>query len=270
MSRHTLLGAAALALGGCATTDPHERYAETLAKGVSENRKVAAASNILGELSETDAYAVQDRLVARLARTDGVAGLKGGNMTPGRGPPNYGALLRSGRQVSPATLRLSDFRLLALETEIGFVIDRRIDARVDDLEKLRRAVRAIVPVVELPDFPFASVNGMTGTDVIAANIAACGFIEGAARPASATDPNAVDVTLTHDGVEVNQGRGSSIFGDQWRALQWIVNASVARGRPVEAGHLVITGTIGRPIPAKPGSYRADYGALGAIDFTVLP
>lgn len=265
----SLLGAIGLSLIGCTTPGPHERYAATVAQGLAENRKVAPAGAVLGELSDAEAYAVQDRLVARLSGDRGIAGLKGGNMAPGAGPPIYGVLLRSGERPPAETLRLSDFRLLALETEIGFVMGRRIDARIDDIESLKGAVRSIVPAVELPDFPFQSIGGLKSTDIIAANVAARAYVVGAPA-AGRIDPNLVEVRLTYQGTEVNRGQGSALFGDQWRALQWIVNASVARGRPIEPGFLIITGTLGRAVPAKAGRYRADYGALGAIEFEIVP
>jgi 2-keto-4-pentenoate hydratase len=66
------------------------------------------------------------------------------------------------------------------------------------------------------------------------------------------------------------GIGADAMGDQWLALQWLINQTLANGWEINPDHLLITGAIGKMLAADPGHYRIDYGPLGIIEFTMTP
>ena len=51
---------------------------------------------------------------------------------------------------------------------------------------------------------------------------------------------------------------------------WLVNDAYAHGWHLQAGQLLITGTLGKMNPALPGSYRADYGLGRTLSFVLKP
>ncbi len=54
-------------------------------------------------------------------------------------------------------------------------------------------------------------------DIIAANVSAKKFILGTPKPINNFDPNAITVTLSLNEIEINQGKGINVLGDQWEA-----------------------------------------------------
>ena len=64
------------------------------------------------------------------------------------------------------------------------------------------------------------------------------------------------------------GRGSDAMDDQWQALQWLINHSLQQGYRLEAGQLFITGALGKMLTAELGDYRASFGELGELRFTI--
>ena len=80
--------------------------------------------------------------------------------------------------------------------------------------------------------------------------------------------NFLGIEVHKEGDLLLKGDSSDAMGDQWQALLWLVNQTVANGWEIEPGQLLITGAIGKMLPASIGFYQVSYGALGHIDFYV--
>ncbi|MCP4398222.1 MAG: 4-oxalocrotonate decarboxylase, partial [bacterium] len=203
---------------------------------------------------------------------DKIAGFKAG-MTSEAGQqkfglhaPTAGVLFSSGKKVNNAAINLAMSKNLKIETEIGFVIGKTIDKAVESVAGLQESIQAVMPVIELPDLGFADMQALKGVDIIAANVAAAQFIVGQEREVKDQDLNAVSVTLTLNDEEINSGKGTDAFGDQWQAALWLVNIMLEQGWTMEPGHIFITGALGQMLPGNPGKYIADYGNFGKICF----
>ena len=48
----------------------------------------------------------------------------------------------------------------------------------------------------------------------------------------------------------------------------LINIIVRNGNTIEPGQFIISGAMGAMLPADPGSYTADFGSFGKIDFVV--
>jgi 2-keto-4-pentenoate hydratase len=166
----------------------------------------------------------------------------------------------------PGTLHRKGFAHMFIETEIGFRFGKDITEPVQDSASLKRAVAIVFPAIELPDVAYANMKLIKGTDLIATNVAARKVLIGKAVPVRKMDLNAVTVTLFHNGQEVTSGMGKNALGDQWEALKWVVNDVLARGGKIKDGYIVITGSLGKMVPAKPGTYMADFGDFGTMEF----
>ncbi len=219
------------------------------------------------------AYQVQKAYIQKKLRTDVLAGFKAGLTSKGGqarfkvSEPLAGALFESGRLTSQVILG-SQLHRPMVETEIGFVIGSTLDTPLKNTEELKKAVKAVMPVIEVPDLGFADMKQLKGVDIIAANVSSKYFIPGPTRARNTVDLNQVSVTLLRDGELVNQGLGKDASGDQWQAALWMVNKMIDQGWTIEPGQLLITGALGKMIPGKPGKYTADYGTLGMIQFEI--
>jgi 2-keto-4-pentenoate hydratase len=223
-------------------------------------------------LTVDQAYEIQSELT-RLREEKGevLMGYKAGaTSTPaqkafGLNAPIWGTLCKSMLRW-PGTLYHKGFAHMFIELEIGFRFGKDIMHPVQDSASLKRSVAIVFPAIELPDVAYENMKLIKGTDLIATNVAARKVLIGKAVPVGKMDLNTVKVTLFHNGQEVTGGMGKDALGDQWEALKWVVNDVLARGGHVKDGYIVITGSLGKMVPAKFGTYTADFGDFGSMEF----
>lgn len=210
------------------------------------------------DLSLDDGYDLQKLVVEAVA--DGtVAGWKAGMTAPagqaafGLKHPLIGSLYQWGRLENGATVDMVPG--VKLECEIGITIDANGNAK------------SAGPVIEVPRMMWNSPDDAKGSNLTATNIAAYQYIVGDQQPIR-DDYEELSVTLTRDGETVCEASLSDALGGPKQALQWMLNeASVRKMKPAN-DMLLITGACGGIHDGEPGSYVADYGPLGTIEFTI--
>ena len=126
-------------------------------------------------------------------------------------------------------------------------------------EDLDRYVGDGFPVIELPQINFRDLKGISGVDLVAANMASACWIEG---------NNFIDIDRKHydslkvslflDDELIDSGFAGAVNG-QRAALLWLVQHLQRRNISLEEGLLLLTGKIGSINPAKVGDYVAIYG-----------
>lgn len=229
-------------------------------------------SRVDSTLTIEQAYAIQSVLVQAQRESLAVSGFKAGLTTVasqqrfGLDQPVAGVLLSSG--YSQPDVSLLEFKRPMIEVEIALIVSRAITDSLPDVAALKAHVDQVAPAIELPDLDFAEMAGLTGVDIVAANVSASHFIVGDPKNASAIDLQSIAATLERDGDPLLSGRGSDVMGDPWQAGLWLVNAMIAQGWTIEAGQVLLTGAMSPMIPAAAGEYRADYGPLGHMTFFV--
>ena len=234
-----------------------DELVEAMAKAVKAREALPRMPN---DLDLEQAYAIQKTLVGAVAG-GAIAGLKAG-MTAAAGQkqfglshPLIGSLYESGR-LSPGT-DLAAATGVSLECEIGITIDGAGNPK------------SAGPVIEVPRMAWGDPADATGVNLTACNIAADRFIAGIQSPFR-SDYADIHITLTRDGETVCQAPATEALGGPRDALAWMLDEASLRGLEIRDDMLLITGACGGIHPALPGAYRADYGELGSIEFTVKP
>ena len=226
------------------------------------------------ELTLEQAYEIQTEYVRLKLGNDRTAGYKAGLTSRGVqekfgvSTPVSGVLFSSGMYMNSTSIDGSKLRSPVIETEIGFVVGKPIEEKITDAGRLMDHVSAIIPVIEIPETGFADMKKLKAEDIVAANAGSAAFIAGAQKPLANDDPDVITVELVSDGETLYQGRGSDAMGGQREALLWLVNSVIGNGRKIEKGNILITGALGRVVPANPGRYVARYGGLGNISFEI--
>mgnify|MGYP005839826439 CR=1 FL=1 len=223
------------------------------------------------DASLDDAYLVQRHFVKRMLETEILGGYKAaGVANPDADFPLVGVMLNSG--IRHATdnvvidLALDPHR--HVENEIGYVFGKAINAPVEDIETLRRHVKAVLAIVELPGHAVEARQPATTNDIVAWNANAKEMILGEEKNPAEIDPDNIAITLTRDGERINEARGDMAAGGQWRTLLKAVNHLLRQGYAIQPGQVITNGALGKILKAEPGRYRADYGPLGVIEFEV--
>ena len=225
-----------------------------------------------------DAYALQRAFVSALIEAGdwgSVVGYKAALTAPqaqqmmNTTQPVIGVLFSGGERIANRLVHTD--RPVMLETELGFRLGHDITTPQTE-EQVGTSVQSVLPVIEL-----AAPNleqRPNAVDLIASNSATYAFIPGAAVAAPWHDmsvrPNLdqVAIGLYQETNILHSELAGSIMQGQWHALSWLLNEVMRIGYPLSADHLLMTGSIGAQQPGKAGNYRAEYGALGSIDFTL--
>ncbi len=233
------------------------------------------SAHLAQNISSEQAYQTQKKYVQLRLQHDTILGHKAG-LTSQAGQKKFkvagaltGVLFDSGKLASDQAIMLGHYHKLMLETEIGFRLAESIDQPISNTQALKRKIASLVTVIELPDLGFSTQSPLTGNDIIAANVASNAILLGKEfTEFSQLNINQLQVSLNHNGKLINQGRGSDALGDQWQTLLWLINHQVEQGYSLKKGQLLITGALGKMLPAKKGKYQADYGPLGTIEFEI--
>ncbi len=248
---------------------------DAMVKARAEVKPLTLPSLLAPDLDVTKAYSVQKDLIKALtSKGDKVCGFKAA-LTSEAGRKRFGVdksllapLLKSGEVLDGTVLEKKQFVVPMIENEVGFVAGKTIATPVKDVEALKALITEVFPAVEFPDLRYAPLKDLKGADLVADATASCKHLVGKKIPLQQVDVTKVEVTLTLDAGEINRGKASDAMGDQWQALLWLVNGALEQGWTIEPGYIFITGAMGKMVPAIPGSYKGDYGALGTLSFTI--
>lgn len=227
-----------------------------------------------GTLAES--YAIQDALHAALAVPVGALKVGCTSTTAQQAlridEPIAGRLPTTTLYPDAATIEITSFHHPPfLECEFGLRVGAEVaddDPVPADADATWALVDAVVPAIELVDSRFTQTFGASPLSLIADNAVAAAAVLGEPVLVDAATPPAlapVAVALIVDGVEVAAGTGADVLGDPIRALQWVIGHELARGRSIDAGTVVITGTCTGLVPVTAAAdVVADFGIYGRV------
>lgn len=240
-------------------------------KGSTLNRSIAERFNFELETG----YRVQELVTERKIREKGerVRGYKISLTSTetqgwfGADEPAFGTLTDS--NISNGTIHMSEMSEPLLETELMFHITEDIPHSASNEELLEKVL--VAAGIEVPDsrfsdwFPRLSLGTITADNAVAGKIVAAA--EG--KKLSYESLGNIDLKLYLDGKEIAQGNSSEVLGNPLEALKWLVGILGKRGKYLEKGMVVSSGTLVLPLPLQRGTYRATYGLVGDICLEVL-
>lgn len=250
-----------LALAACSSTP--QRFVDEIVTSWREHRPLP---NIDETLTIDSAYRVQTRSVRTRLQGATPAGFKAGLTSPPAqarfktNQPVAGVLFKGGERKSADTLRLSELRGLHVEVELAMRIGAAIDKPLADAAELREHIDGIAPALELPNIDYVDPQAIDMVDLVATNVSAANYILGEFVSPELRDPNSVSVRLACNEQEVMSGKARDALGDQWQAALWLVNTMLKQGWTLEPGQILLTGALGRALPASAGRCVASFHA----------
>jgi 2-keto-4-pentenoate hydratase len=227
---------------------------------------------------EAYAYAVQDGfLAARVPEgAELVAGYKIGLTTPRmqklcRGDrPISGVMSGRGIRRNGANVKVTDFVHLGVESELAVRLSRPLPRGPAPVTRddVADAVLQIAAAFELIEDRHADYSTLDWLWMAADNSWHAGLVLG-----PAVDPRDVgDLAgvLEIDGAEVDRGSTRDVLGHPYDAVAWLANHLHARGRRIEAGHWISTGSIATIRFAEAGRrYRFSIAGLPPVEMETV-
>jgi 2-keto-4-pentenoate hydratase len=229
------------------------RIARHIFDAHQERRRFARLRGALAPASLDEAYDVQDE-VHRLFREAGWGELAGHKIALtsravqelcGVDQPAGGAIFARTVHRSPATIRLSDFMHLGLEFELGLRLGADLPASGAPYTRasVAGAVAACMPAFELIEDRGADYGDLDAASILTDKCWCGGVVLG---PEVADwrqlDLASAPALLIWNGEVVDQGLTGAAMGHPFEGLAWLANLLAARGRGMQSGDIVITGS----------------------------
>jgi 2-keto-4-pentenoate hydratase/2-oxopent-4-enoate/cis-2-oxohex-4-enoate hydratase len=232
----------------------------------------ALATPAAGDLARAET--VQDRLVQAWPAGERVAGYKSAFTQPamqqrfGLAAPAMAVLPASGERCAaraePCVVEFTGYRQPVIELEIALQLVADIVEAPDSVMALLPYISAVMPAIELPELALDTPAPATGLDYIASNIGTRAYLLGAPRLPIVLLQRSVTMRLRRGDAIVLEGDGN---GAAEAALQ-LIRDTLARGYPLRAGQILLSGAVAGMTPGVAGAYVAECGSLGNIEFTV--
>ena len=156
--------------------------------------------------------------------------------------PCGGAIFSSRIHTSPARIVKADYVNVRIECELAVRLNRDLPRREAPYtrQEARAAVGEIMAAFELIEDRHADYKSSKALSLIADNAWNGGIVLGPARPLPASlELDGIFGALKRNGKEAAAGKTDDPMG----ALSWVANLAAERGRPIETGMVVITGSV---------------------------
>lgn len=223
-------------------------------------------------LTLEDAYAIQLLQIAELVdagRT--VKGHKVGLTSAamqrllGVGEPDYGHLLDDFFFLEHAPIPVDRFLQPRIEPEVAFVLKRSLRGPGVTAYEAAAAVDFVLPALEIVDSRIADWKiGLL--DTIADNASSGGVVLGSTpTPLGEVDLRLAGAVMTRNAEVVGTGAGGAVLGSPLTSLVWLANTVGARGVTLEAGQVVLPGSVCAMVPVAAGDVvTATFAGLGSV------
>ena len=232
-----------------------EKFGRALYEALRDRRTVPPLIEQDLTLTIDDAYAISLDFLAR-RRKDGerVVGKKIGVTSKavqdmlGVHQPDFGFLTDWMHVTGDIDVAAKALIAPRAEAEIAFILKNGLTGPGVTAEQVIAATEFITPCFEIVDSRIKDWK-IGIVDTVADN-ASCGvFVLGEAR----ADPRAhnlpsLRVTVTKNGAPLSEGYGSAVQGDPAQAVAWLANTLGAYGVTLDAGDIILSGSL---VPLEP-------------------
>ena len=222
--------------------------------------------------SGDEAYAIQEcNTVRALTAGRRLVGRKIGLTSPavqaqlGVDQPDFGMLFADMEVGEGESVALGRVLQPRIEAEVAFILERDLAYEQPTLADLVLAIAYVAPALEIVGSRIADWN-IRFFDTVADNASSGAWVMGGpVRRLDGLDLRGCVMTMEQGGKTVSEGRGAACLGHPLNAVRWLAREMVARGRPLRAGDVVLSGALGPMVSVTPGAtYEARVSGLGTV------
>ncbi len=179
--------------------------------------------------------------------------------------PDYGHLLSDMEVFTDRPVPASRYCTPRVEVEVGFVLGETLPGVGCTEADVIAATEFVAPAIELIDSRIEGWNIKIG-DTIADNASSAGYVLGAERvKPDEIDLKTINARLLCNGEQVAEGRSDAVLGNPVTAVAWLANKVASFGVTLEAGHVILPGSVHRAIDVHPGDkFVAQFDGLGSV------
>jgi 2-keto-4-pentenoate hydratase len=223
-------------------------------------------------LTREDGYGVQFAYVAlRLKRGERVVGKKIGatsqaiQQSMNLREPVFGFNFAQPAFSQSEPIALNRLIHPKVEMELAFVLKRRLAGPGVTLSDVLRATEGVMPAFEIADCRFDSWR-MPAADILADNSHASGIVLGARLTSLKNlDLRCTGAILERNGELLATATTAAALGNPALAVVWLANALARYAQAIEAGEVILTGSLTLVYDAHAGdAFNATFAGLGSV------
>ncbi|MGE3849426.1 MAG: 2-oxopent-4-enoate hydratase [Gammaproteobacteria bacterium] len=254
------------------------RYGDALYAAMTGRTTIAPLTTTSRDISIDDAYLISRHfLERRLAAGERLVGKKIGVTSKAVmtmlnvHQPDFGYLTDRMMYATGAEVPASQTLIAPrAEGEIAFVLKRDLRGPGVTNADVIRATEFVMPCFEIVDSRITDWK-IKIQDTIADN-ASCGVVVMGDRAVRPTDVDLATcgIVVTLNGEIISTGAGAAALGSPVNCVTWLANTLGARGIALEAGEVILSGSLVPLQPVKPGdNMHLALGGIGqcAVRFT---
>lgn len=246
--------------------------ARQLLDAYTSGKPIAQLTTTHDDLTLEDAYAIQQLQIRELTGAGRVikghkVGLTSAAMQRllGVDEPDYGHLLDDFFYLEHAPIPVSRFVQPRIEPEVAFVLKRDLRGPGVTVHEAIAAVDFVLPALEIVDSRIEDWKiGLF--DTIADNASSGAVVLGSTpTPLGDVDLRLTGAVMTCNGAVVGTGAGGAVLGSPITSLVWLANTVGARGVTLEAGQVILPGSVCAMVPVETGdTFTATFAGLGSV------
>lgn len=250
-----------------------EQCAEQLALAEHTQQPIAPIREMLGENATVDrAYAVQDINTKRaLNKGRCLVGKKIGltsfvvQKQLGVDSPDFGMLFDDMAYMDGQVIPFTKLIQPKVEAEIALILKEDLTQAQHTIEDIMAATDYAVAAIEVVDSRIENWK-ISLLDTVADNASSAAFVLGQ-KKVQLTKVDLVNcrMQMTCAGEVVSEGMGRACLDNPLNAAIWLADEMVKRGRPLQAGDIVLTGALGPMVTVQAGkTYQVEIEGFGTV------
>jgi len=215
---------------------------------INIRRRLAAGATIHGHKVGLSSHAMQEMM--------------------GVDEPDYGHLLSDMEVSADRPVSVGRYCMPRVEVEVAFILGESLPGEGCTEDDVLNATAFVAPSIELIDSRIENWNIRIG-DTIADNASSAGYILGPERvKPDELDLLTIDARLRCNGEQVAAGRSDAVLGNPVTAVAWLARKVASFGVTLEAGHVILPGSVHRAVDAHAGDqFEAEFDGLGTVRLT---
>lgn len=248
---------------------------EYLLSAEKECREVVKVTDQYPDLTIEQAYAIQEKLIARKeqegAKRIGIKlGLtsKAKQQMMGVHEAIYGYLTHDMLALEWEGIEVSKLIHPKAEPEIAFFMGEDLQGTNVTALDVLQATQYVAPAIEIIDSRYLNFK-FTLVDVVADNCSSSRFVIGNKwlSPAG-LDLGNLGMIMYKNGSVSQVGSSSAVLGHPATSIAWAVNKLGAEGKGLKKGDVVLSGAISEAIAFEAGdTIQVQFAELGSVSFT---
>lgn len=249
-----------------------QSLAAELAAVYSNKTPVAPLTQRYPEIGLEEAYRIQELQVESwVASGRTIRGRKIGLTSAamqkqlGVTQPDYGVLPNDFFRLENTPIPASDFVQPRIEPEVAFILNKDLKGPGLNAADVMNAIEWVLPSIEIIDSRIADWK-ITFFDTIADNASSGGVVLGSTpRRIDEVDLRLMGVNVHLNGELVDTGAGAAVMGSPINSIVWLANTLGERGIGLEAGQVVLPGSVTKALTVAAGdTVTVDFARLGSL------